>query len=157
MKKQPAIETAMSRSVNVLSVSPVEDDRVALEQILSRPQWAAYSDVKWTLRSVATVEKALTALHAHSTSVVLCEHDLPGATWIDLLEKSAGYSACPHLIVTSRLADDRLWGEALNLGAYDVLAKPFEPDEVIRIVSLAWLHWREQNLATPGRTMRCVA
>jgi FixJ family two-component response regulator len=47
----------------------------------------------------------------------------------------------PSFIVTSRLADDRLWAEALNLGAYDVLAKPFERLELVRSVSSAWLHW----------------
>jgi DNA-binding NtrC family response regulator len=47
--------------------------------------------------------------------------------------------------VTSRAADERLWAEALNLGAYDVLAKPFDPTEVCRIVSLAWMHWAEQH------------
>ena len=49
-----------------------------------------------------------------------------------------------RLIVTSRLADDRLWAEALNLGAYDVLAKPFERMELVRSVSSAWLHWLPQ-------------
>jgi len=36
--------------------------------------------------------------------------------------------------VTSRLADERLWAEALNLGAYDVLAKPFDSTEAMRVV-----------------------
>ena len=31
----------------------------------------------------------------------------------------------PLVIVASHLADDQLWAEALNLGAHDVLAKPF--------------------------------
>jgi hypothetical protein len=35
--------------------------------------------------------------------------------------------------------------EALNVGAYDVLSKPFNRTEVIRIVSLAWLHWEERR------------
>jgi FixJ family two-component response regulator len=51
----------------------------------------------------------------------------------------------PLLIVTSRLADERLWAEALNLGAWDVLAKPFEQDEVIRIVSVACQHWQDRH------------
>jgi DNA-binding NtrC family response regulator len=38
------------------------------------------------------------------------------------------------------LADEHLWAEALNLGAYDVLAKPFDPTEVVRTLSQAWLH-----------------
>jgi FixJ family two-component response regulator len=50
----------------------------------------------------------------------------------------------PSLIVVSKLADDRLWAEALNLGAWDVLAKPFNHIEVIRSVKSAWQHWRDQ-------------
>jgi FixJ family two-component response regulator len=48
------------------------------------------------------------------------------------------------LIVASRLADERLWAEALNLGAWDVLAKPFNHIEVIRSVKSAWQHWHDQ-------------
>ena len=43
----------------------------------------------------------------------------------------------PLQIVTSRLANDRLWAEALNLGAYDVLPRPFDPAEVLRSVGMA--------------------
>jgi DNA-binding NtrC family response regulator len=49
------------------------------------------------------------------------------------------------LIVTSRLADDRLWAEALNLGAYDVIAKPFDASEVVRIAGLACAHWNQRE------------
>jgi DNA-binding NtrC family response regulator len=58
----------------------------------------------------------------------------------------------PALIVTCRLADERLWAEALNLGAYDVLAKPFDRDEVLRSVSLAWLNWHQNHEVATGPT-----
>jgi len=45
------------------------------------------------------------------------------------------------LIVTSRNADDRLWAEALNMGAYDVLSQPFERVEVARAVESARRHF----------------
>jgi DNA-binding response OmpR family regulator len=64
--------------------------------------------------------------------------------WKDLLESTQSLSNPPLLIVTSRHADERLWAEALNFGAYDVIAKPFYPIEVIRIVSLACLRWRQR-------------
>jgi DNA-binding response OmpR family regulator len=51
----------------------------------------------------------------------------------------------PLFIVASRLADERLWAEALNLGAWDVLAKPFVADEVTRIVDIARQHWRDRH------------
>jgi hypothetical protein len=39
--------------------------------------------------------------------------------------------------VSSRVADDRLWAEVLNLGGYDLLTNPFAPAEVSRVVDLA--------------------
>ena len=49
----------------------------------------------------------------------------------------------PVLIVTSRLADEYLWAEALNLGAYDVLVKPFDASEAVRVLDSAWRHWTD--------------
>jgi DNA-binding response OmpR family regulator len=51
----------------------------------------------------------------------------------------------PLLIVTSRSADDALWAEVLNLGGYNVLAKPFDSREVFHVVANAWLHWKNQG------------
>jgi FixJ family two-component response regulator len=42
----------------------------------------------------------------------------------------------------SRHADERLWAEVLNLGGYDLLAKPLEGDEVSRVVEMACRHGR---------------
>jgi hypothetical protein len=54
--------------------------------------------------------------------------------------------------VTSRLADERLWAEALNLGAWDVLAKPFDADEVIRIGKIAGPNiWLQLEHSPGGR------
>ena len=41
------------------------------------------------------------------------------------------------LIVTSHAGDDALWAEVLNLGGYDVLAQPFDPSEVARVITSA--------------------
>ena len=38
------------------------------------------------------------------------------------------------MIVTDPQADARFWAEALNLGAYDLLAQPFYEPEVRRIL-----------------------
>ena len=62
-----------------------------------------------------------------------------------MLAHAGGMNDPPLLIVTSRLADDRLWTEALNLGAYDVIAKPFDRKEVDRVLNLAWARWSRSN------------
>jgi len=43
------------------------------------------------------------------------------------------------------MADDALWAEVLNLGGYNVLAKPFDSREVFRVVGNAWLHWKNRG------------
>jgi DNA-binding response OmpR family regulator len=48
----------------------------------------------------------------------------------------------PRLVVTSRLADERLWAEALNLGCHDVLAQPFRANELFPVLSFAWRSWQ---------------
>jgi len=66
-------------------------------------------------------------------------------TWRELLDRTRRLPHPPLVIVTSRLADEQLWAEALNLGAYDVLAKPYDRTEVTRVVSSAWRRWQEQQ------------
>jgi DNA-binding response OmpR family regulator len=68
---------------------------------------------------------------------------------VDVLDNLKLLRHAPPLIVTSRLADERLWAEALNLGAYDVLAKPFDPQELNRSMNLAFLHWRHSHDTAP--------
>jgi DNA-binding response OmpR family regulator len=76
--------------------------------------------------------------------VVVCERDLPDGSWKHLLDKVETLARPPRLIVASRLADERLWAEVLNLGGYDVLATPFDADEVYRVVSYAVDSWHFQ-------------
>jgi DNA-binding NtrC family response regulator len=133
MRKPPAIETSGTGIVSVLSVSPTEEVHFSLQHI--------FNHSKWKLTKTHSLASALAILHAQTTPVVLCETDLLPGTWRDLLEQIARAPNAPAVIVSSRLADDRLWAEALNLGAWDVLARPFVESEVFRAVSAAWRHW----------------
>ena len=82
--------------------------------------------------------------------MVVCDSDSTPQAWKQLLRVYAHSAAAPLVIVASRLADERLWAEALNLGAYDVLAKPFDKVELTRAVCLACAHWRENQSAGGG-------
>jgi len=158
MRKQPAIEHASStsvispaRNVTVLSLSPHEIDHLSLQAIIGHS--------KWKLFIASDLPSALSVLHVHEISVLLCERDLRSGTWIDVLENIKFLPNSPSLIVASRLADDRLWAEALNLGAWDVLAKPFDHIGVIRSVKSAWQRWHDQMHphATAVRTMTAAS
>ena len=72
---------------------------------------------------------------------MVCESNLPDGSWKDVIDRTARAANPPAVIVTSRLADDRLWSEVLNRGGYNVLLKPFRALEVLRDVNLAWQDW----------------
>ena len=72
----------------------------------------------------------------------MCEETLPDGDWKGMLRELAKFRERPELIVTSRVADDSLWAEVLNLGGCDVLAKPFDAKEVVWAVSMAWNDWK---------------
>ena len=83
------------------------------------------------VRTANGFEAACGYLSGGESPVVICERSLPDGDWKDLLGKT------PRLIVTSRVANEALWAEVLNLGGYDVLAQPFDELEVRRVVALA--------------------
>jgi len=137
MRKPPGRDSAASRIVTVLSVSPIEEDQACLQNI--------FSHSNWILHNALTLASALEVLRDREISVVLCECDLRPGTWKDLLQQIAPLPDSPVILVASSLADERLWAEALNWGVYDVLAKPFDRQEVLKGVSLAWQHWNVQH------------
>jgi hypothetical protein len=68
---------------------------------------------------------------------VICETPLPDGSWKDLLACMARARASSVLVVTSQITDEWLWAEVLNLRGYDVLAQPFDCEEVTRVVRSA--------------------
>jgi DNA-binding response OmpR family regulator len=135
--------------ITLLSVGLIDEDHASLEGILQCSQCDLRPTCNWKLNACPNLASALAALRKDRVPVVVCESDLQPGSWKEVLEELNTLSDPPFLIVTSRLADERLWAEVLNLGAYDVLAKPFDRTEVIRIVSMAWLRWRNRH-GTPG-------
>jgi len=127
----------------VLSVSPNHEDCASLERIFKSG---------WTVVATFTVELALSMLREIPIPIVIYDCDTSLGPWNEMLERISLLPDPPLFIVTSRLADERLWAEALNLGAWDVLAKPFEADEVIRIVSIAGQHWQNRHGVHIART-----
>ena len=113
----------------VLVVSPTLNR--ALFTILEGASWPV------TVLHSSDCEQALAQLADSRISVVICETPLPDGSWKDLLACMARAKASSVLVVTSKLADESLWAEVLNLGGYDVLAQPFDREEVTRVVRSA--------------------
>jgi len=57
--------------------------------------------------------------------------------WKHLLDRIRAQRLDTQLILTSRTAAEREWLEALQVGAFDLLAKPYLKSEVLRVTSNA--------------------
>lgn len=158
MKMSSAIANNSTETIAILSVSPMTEDHFTLEDIF-RQQFVStgHQDCKLELVTSWTLEKAVTLLRIDCIPITICERDLRPGNWQELLERTVLMPHSPLVIVTSRLADERMWAEALNLGAWDVLAKPFDRIEVIRVVESAWLHFKTQHETSAGVHQACRA
>jgi len=119
----------------LLVVGPCAADLLSVKDMLPS---------NWTVNTARDADEAKGILLSMPVPVILCESELPGGNWKDLLVIIAGIRRPPLLIVTSRLADEYLWAEVLNLGGHDVLAKPFNSTELVQVVSMAGRRWKDE-------------
>jgi len=113
-----------------LLVSPDQEDLRYLSSILAPDHW--------TVQAAGSFEEALRVLDSsQQPAVVACERELPDGSWKDLIQALFHLENPPPLVVVSRHADESLWAEVLNVGGFDVLAKPFEENEVQRVMTMA--------------------
>jgi DNA-binding NtrC family response regulator len=144
MKGSPGKGKAINQ-IKVLSVGLGHEDSSGLAAIFNRSEWPSCPDSEWNLQTSASLRSAVTELGKDRLQIVVCEKNLGSDSWRDLLDQMCQLPDPPSLIVSSRFADEYLWAEALNLGAYDVLTAPFDPAEVVRVFSSAWLHRIHRN------------
>jgi DNA-binding NtrC family response regulator len=123
--------------LEIALASPDRLDRDCLAGILC--------SFKCSLHCFRTCRETVSFLNEHSLGVVIADASLPDGTWKDLLGQLSQLADAPNMIVTSRLADERLWAEVLNVGGYDLLVAPYDRDEVVRIAAQAWLDWERKR------------
>lgn len=133
--------------IAALTVSADEDNRRALALI--------FHEMRWKLRYSPCLAQARDQIDHDVIPVVICDAALPDGGWESFFRYTERLSPRPNFVVSSRLADERLWSEALNLGAYDVLSTPFDRREVAHVIRCAWDSWWEREHHTPsGKSKR---
>ena len=133
--------TAHLEKIPLLVVSSQSDDFSAVRQILQNPAWQ--------IEYAKDLEDAGKCLQRKVASVILCERDLPDGTWKDLLHRTRELPVIPSVLVVSRHADDDLWADVPSSGGYDVLPKPYDRREMVRVIGMAWRHCHSRNSLIP--------
>jgi len=127
-------KTSPSReSVKLVAVTQNPDESAALRQIAA--------NYGWTISIVESSDAAVAVLNEQPTPLVICDRDLPGEAWRDVLAKIAAQPQAVCVLLASSVVDDYLWRQVIRHHGYDVVAKPFQPEELRRAVTFAW-SWR---------------
>ena len=120
-----------------LVVNPRDSEKTSLQRILTGAGWKS--------AAVPTIAKARSWIACYGCPpVIICERDLRDGGWLLLFQETEAMPQSPKFIVSSRQADDQLWSEVLNLGADNVLAAPFDAQEVMYVVRSAMDAWNDR-------------
>jgi DNA-binding NtrC family response regulator len=132
----------MDKPIPILIVSSESKNRHALMEILDREGWKTIY--------ATTASECEEVFNNHKIHVVFCERGLSDGTYRDLLAmtRSRGRNVC--LVVTSRLADWDEYLEALNDGAFDLIASPSQTADVVRVLKQAHREGKMTGASVPA-------
>ncbi len=93
------------------------------------------SEEGYQVTACATGTEGLAAFQAERFDVLLTDLRLPVMSGIDILKKAKeSRPNCPVIVMTAYASVDTAV-QALKLGAYDYLTKPFSPDELLALLN----------------------
>ncbi|MGQ0565226.1 MAG: sigma-54-dependent transcriptional regulator [Gemmobacter sp.] len=133
----------MARAMKVAIV----DDEADMRQSIS--QWLALSG--FDTETYASAEEALKGIGAEFPGVVVSDIKMPGMDGMALLKRLMSLdSGLPVIMITGH-GDVPMAVEAMRIGAYDFLEKPFNPD---RMTELAKKATQVRRLTLDNRALR---
>ena len=118
----------------------VVDDEEVVQNLLQRILTVAGYDVT----TATDGEEALSAVSQGEVEVVLLDIKMPGMSGIEVLGKLTTDWPDICVIVVTAVVDTQTAIEALKMGAYDYITKPFNRDNVVRKVQEAVERWNYQ-------------
>ena len=143
------VETAQQNDLSALLVGEFETDRLLVHDVFRK--------FGWRLFEARDRRRAMRCLNLHPVHVVIAGASVPNWNWKKVLNDLRRFLHPPQLIVASRSADESLWSEALNIGAYDVLAQPLAREEVERVVAAARRYFDQARKHPRRQTLPAAA
>src|SRR6266567_2400862 len=102
--------------VTVVALIANEPDRELLSHLAAEHQWTVYF--------AHTCGEAWDVLNEHRVPIVLCDRELPGAEWRDVIHMMVASTHPVYAILVSKVADGYLWNEVIRRGGHDLLVTP---------------------------------
>jgi DNA-binding NtrC family response regulator len=132
----------MDKPTPILVVSSELKNRYALRGVLDRENQRVIC--------ASTVSECKELLACQDIGLVFCDRALTDGTYRDVLVITRFPSRSVPLVVTSRLADWDEYLEALNDGAFDLIASPSQTADVIRVLNQVFREDRTTGVSVAG-------
>ncbi|WP_440068008.1 sigma-54-dependent transcriptional regulator [Tenacibaculum discolor] len=92
---------------------------------------------QYTVEVSYTIKNAFTLLKKHSYNLIFTDLRLPDGNGIDLLKQSKNTDSKIPVVLMTSYAEVSTAVQAMKQGAFDYISKPFNPDEVLEVISNA--------------------
>ena len=106
----------------------IDDDHSLLES------YTVLLEDEFQVHTAETGEEGLKRLRQEDISVILLDIRLPGMDGMEVLRQAKAIDENVDVIMITAVKNVRVAVEAIKLGAYDYLVKPFEIDEVLSLL-----------------------
>jgi DNA-binding NtrC family response regulator len=117
---------------NAMKIAIVDDEQDMRQSI---SQWLALSG--YDTETFASAEEALGTLGPDYPGIVISDIKMPGMDGIQLLKKLMGADSSLPVIMITGHGDVPIAVEAMRIGAFDFLEKPFNPDRMSELAKKA--------------------
>ncbi len=129
-----------------MKIAIVDDERDMRQSI---GQWLALSG--FDTETFASAEEALKALTPDYPGIIISDIRMPGMDGMQFLRKLKGLDSTLPVIMITGHGDVPMAVEAMRLGAFDFLEKPFNPDRMTELAKKASL---ARRLTLDSRELR---
>jgi len=111
----------------------VVDDENSVRETLT----AALESAGYSVSQASSVEAALPLLQTNGWALVLTDLVMPGTSGLSLLEHAHQHHRQIPVVMVTGVNDLAVALDAIRLGAYDYLLKPFQREQLLAVVSRA--------------------
>lgn len=127
----------------------IVDDEAPLRQSLA----LLLSESGYSVETEGSPQRALERATSETFDLILCDVRMPAMDGLTFLRRYRGEQGSALMVMMSAYGNEEAAIEAMREGAYDYLAKPFRPDEVILTVRKAA---EREQLAREVATLRAT-
>ena len=119
-----------------------------------------FGHTNWILHCVTDLAGAKAFWGSRPVPIVVCDAELSDGTWVDVIDAGAVLAEPPEVLVCGPAMNATLGMRVFEAGGFDILSTPFDRDQVLRSISLAFRKWQDvRNGRIPcarSRTRRCA-